>query len=89
MILIFQQFVSLEGTLSENRIKQISNESLSILMLNLIHNIRFDRIRRNYDHSFRKNLNNYNTAELSGYDNVESLDHQLLSSNWLTIYRKP
>jgi len=58
-------------------------------MLSLIHNIRFDRIRKNYDHSFRKNLNNYNTSELSDYgSNAESLDTQLLSSNWITIYRK-
>ena len=58
-------------------------------MLSLIHNIRVDRIRRNYDHSFKKNLNNYSNSELtSGYQVEEPLDNKMPSSTWINIYRK-
>ncbi len=52
-------------------------------MLGLIHNIRIDRERKN-THSFKKSLNNYSTSDL--IDSNHS-DDQILSSNWLDIYR--
>ena len=57
-------------------------------MLNLIHNLRFDRNHKNSDHSFKKNLNNFNTSELSSFllKNVPS--NKFVASNWLLIYRK-
>ena len=33
-------------------------------MLNLISNIRFDRIKKDHNHSFRKSLDNYSNSEL-------------------------
>ncbi len=58
-------------------------------MLNLIHNIRFDRIKKTNGHSFRKNLNNFNNSELdNNSESSDSIDYQLLSSNWINLYRK-
>ena len=57
-------------------------------MLNLMHNIRFDRIKRNSDHSFRKSLENYSNSELSIYPTKDSLDTQLSSVDWINLYRK-
>ncbi len=57
-------------------------------MLNLIHNIRFDRIKKPNEHSFRKNLNNFTNSELENNSSSDSIDYQLLSSNWITLYRK-
>ena len=57
-------------------------------MLNLMHNIRFDRIKRNNDYSFKKNLENYSNSELSIYPSKENLDTQLSSADWINLYRK-
>ncbi len=57
-------------------------------MLNLMHNIRLDRIKRNNDHSFKKNLENYSNSELSIYPSKENLDTQLSSTDWINLYRK-
>ena len=57
-------------------------------MLNLMHNIRLDRIKRNNDHSFKKNLENYSNSELSIYPTKENLDTQLSSIDWINLYRK-
>ena len=57
-------------------------------MLNLIHNIRFDRIKKTNEHSFRKNLNNYSNSELETVPSNDSIDYQILSSNWINLYRK-
>ncbi len=56
-------------------------------MLGLIHNIRFDRIRKDHSHSFKKNLNNFTNSELSIKDN-ELNENFLLSNYWLELYRK-
>jgi len=56
-------------------------------MLGLIHNIRFDRIRKDHSHSFKKNLNNYNNSELSIQD-TDPNENFLLSNYWLQLYRK-
>ncbi|MEE2695270.1 MAG: hypothetical protein VX976_02810 [Pseudomonadota bacterium] len=57
-------------------------------MLSLIHNLRFDRNKKDYDHSFKKKLNNYNTSELVMGDSSVTLENKLLSSDWISIYRK-
>jgi len=57
-------------------------------MLNLISNIRFDRIRKDHSHSFKKNLDNFTNSELSVYPDTNSLDTQLSSIDWIDIYRK-
>ena len=57
-------------------------------MLNLIHNLRFDRNDKNYDHSFKKNLNNFNTSELSSDLTKNRLSNKFVASNWLLIYRR-
>ena len=60
-----------------------------INMLGLIHNIRVDRIRKDHSHSFKKNLNNYTNAELSNHEHNETLNENILLSNyWLQLYRK-
>ena len=61
--------------------------SLKRNMLGLIHNIRVDRIRRDHNHSFKKNLNNYTNSELSTQDKGLN-ENFLLSNYWLELYRK-
>jgi len=61
--------------------------SLNRIMLGLIHNIRFDRIRKDHSHSFKKNLNNFTNSELSIKDK-ELNENFLLSNYWLELYRK-
>ena len=61
--------------------------SLIETMLGLIHNIRFDRIRKDHSHSFKKNLNNFTNSELSIKDK-ELNENFLLSNYWLELYRK-
>ena len=56
-------------------------------MLGLIHNIRFDRIRKDHSHSFKKNLNNYTNSELLDQSNHLN-ENCLLSNYWLELYRK-
>ena len=53
-----------------------------------MHNIRLDRIKRNSEYSFKKNLENYSNSELSVYPTKESLDTQLSSADWINLYRK-
>ena len=57
-------------------------------MLSLIHNIRFDRIRKNSDFSFKRNLNNYSNTELETSSKSSLVEYGLLSSNWISLYRK-
>ena len=57
-------------------------------MLTLIHNIRFDRIRKNSDFSFKRNLNNYSNTELETSSKSSLVEYGLLSSNWISLYRK-
>ncbi len=59
-----------------------------ICMLSLIHNLRFDRSRVDSGFSFKKDLNNMNTSELVSNIPHNPLSNKLLSSNWLSIYRK-
>lgn len=49
-----------------------------------MHNIRIDREKRNKFYSFKTSLNNQNTSELNGEFESNS---QMLSANWLTLYR--
>ncbi len=57
-------------------------------MLNLIHNLRFDRRDTGKNFSFKKDLNNLNTSELVSETSHKSINNKLLSFNWLSIYRK-
>ena len=43
-------------------------------MLSLIQNLRFDRSKKDYDFSFKKKLDNYNTSELSNEFSGDSFD---------------
>ena len=61
--------------------------SLKSSMLGLIHNIRFDRIRKDHSHSFKKNLNNFTNSELSIKDK-DLNENFFLSNYWLELYRK-
>ena len=61
--------------------------SLNSSMLGLIHNIRFDRIRKDHSHSFKKNLNNFTNSELSIKDK-DLNENFFLSNYWLELYRK-
>ena len=57
-------------------------------MLNLISNIRVDRIKRSNNHSFKKNLENFTNSELSALPEKNSLDTQISSADWIDLYRK-
>ena len=57
-------------------------------MLHLISNLRFDRIKRDHNHSFRKNLENYTNSALTVYPEKNSLDTQISSTDWINLYRK-
>ena len=58
-------------------------------MLTLIHNIRFDRIRRDHSHSFKKSLNNYTNSELNSEESgLASTNNFILSNSWIELYRK-
>ena len=57
-------------------------------MLNLIHNLRFDRSNRESKYSFKKDLDNQTTSELMTGHSSETLGNKYLASNWLLIYRK-
>ena len=57
-------------------------------MLNLISNIRFDRIKKDHSHSFRKSLDNYSNSELDSFPEKNSLDTQISSADWINLYRK-
>ena len=53
-------------------------------MLSLMHNLRIDREKRNKFYSFKSSLNNPNTSELNSEFESNS---QMLSTNWLNLYR--
>ena len=57
-------------------------------MLNLISNIRFDRIKKDHNHSFKKNLDNFSNSELSAFPEKNSLDTQISSADWINLYHK-
>ena len=57
-------------------------------MLNLISNLRFDRIKKDHNHSFKKNLDNFSNSELSAFPEKNSLDTQISSADWINLYRK-
>ncbi len=61
--------------------------SFKVHMLTLIHNIRFDRIRNDHSHSFKRNLNNYTNSELESEQSKQK-DTFLLSDSWLQLYRR-
>ena len=56
-------------------------------MLGLINNIRFDRLERSKQYSFKTDLENYNLSELDT-NNTTRIDNKYLSANWISIYRK-
>ena len=56
-------------------------------MLGLINNIRYDRLEKSRQYSFKTDLENYNTSELAAC-NFTSIDNKYLSVNWISIFRK-
>ncbi len=56
-------------------------------MLNLINNLRFDRLEKAKQHSFKKDLENYTFSELNISD-FSKFDNKHLSLDWISIYRK-
>ena len=56
-------------------------------MLGLINNLRFDRLERSKQYSFKTDLENYNLSELDTI-NTARIDNQYLSANWISIFRK-
>ena len=56
-------------------------------MLSLINNLRFDRLERSKQYSFKTDLENYNLSELDT-DNFTRIDNKYLSVNWISIFRK-
>ena len=56
-------------------------------MLGLINNIRYDRLEKSRQYSFKTDLENYNTSELAT-SNFTSIDNKYLSVNWISIFRK-
>jgi hypothetical protein len=54
-------------------------------MLNLISNIRLNRIKEDKQYGFKKEINNYTTSELDGEDNEGS--NNFTSEVWLALYR--
>ena len=56
-------------------------------MLGLMNNIRYDRLDKSRQYSFKTDLENYNTSELDA-SNFTSIDNKYLSMNWISIFRK-
>ena len=56
-------------------------------MLGLINNLRFDRLERSKQYSFKTDLENYNLSELDT-NNSTRIDTKYLSVNWISIFRK-
>ena len=56
-------------------------------MLGLINNLRFDRLERSKQYSFKTDLENYNLSELDT-SNTARIDNKYLSVNWISIFRK-
>ena len=56
-------------------------------MLGLINNLRYDRLDRSKQYSFKTDLENYNISELDT-DNFTRIDNKYLSVDWISIFRK-
>mgnify|MGYP001250827540 FL=1 len=56
-------------------------------MLGLINNLRFDRLDRSKQYSFKTDLENYNISELDT-SNFTRVDNKYLSVDWISIFRK-
>ena len=56
-------------------------------MLGLINNLRFDRLERSKQYSFKTDLENYNLSELDT-NNSTRIDNKYLSANWISVFRK-
>ena len=56
-------------------------------MLGLINNLRYDRLDKSRQYSFKTDLENYNTSELDT-SNFTSIDNKYLSMNWISIFRR-
>ena len=56
-------------------------------MLGLINNLRYDRLDRTKQYSFKTDLENYNISELDSSD-FTRIENKYLSVNWISIFRK-
>ena len=56
-------------------------------MLGLINNLRYDRLDKSKQYSFKTDLENYNISELSA-NNFARIDNKYLSLDWISICRK-
>ena len=56
-------------------------------MLGLINNLRYDRLDKSKQYSFKTDLENYNISELSA-NNFARIDNKYLSLDWISIFRK-
>ena len=56
-------------------------------MLGLINNLRYDRLDRSKQYSFKTDLENYNFSELDT-SNFTRVDNKYLSIDWISIFRK-
>ena len=56
-------------------------------MLGLINNLRYDRLDKSRQYSFKTDLENYNISELDT-SNFTRVDNKYLSANWISIFRK-
>ena len=56
-------------------------------MLGLINNLRYDRLDKSKQYSFKTDLENYNTSELNT-SNFARIDNKYLSVYWISIFRK-
>ena len=56
-------------------------------MLGLINNLRYDRLDKSKQYSFKTDLENYNTSELDT-SNLTRIDNKYLSVNWISIFRR-
>ena len=56
-------------------------------MLGLINNLRYDRLDKSKQYSFKTDLENYSTSELDTSHFIR-IDNKYLSANWISIFRK-
>ncbi len=56
-------------------------------MLGLINNLRYDRLHKSRQYSFKTDLENYNTSELDT-SNFSRINNKYLSMDWISIFRK-
>ena len=54
-------------------------------MLGLINNLRYDRLHKSKQYSFKTDLENYNTSELDT-SNFIRIDNKYLSLDWISIF---